>query len=141
MFSIEDIKRVLPQTFPFLLIDRIIDFKKGESLTAVKNITANEWVFGDGGHPCDVFPETLLIEAAAQTGLALYALSKNSCAPIKLTIGKIDGFFKEQAKVGDQLKITAFATKMMTNLGYIKIEITLSDLEIANIDLMYSARR
>ena len=57
-------------------IDKIIDFKKDESLTATKLITGNEWCFEGGKIESDVFPETLLIEAAAQTGLCLYHLSK-----------------------------------------------------------------
>src|SRR3989338_8135555 len=63
------IAAILHQSYPFLMIDRVVDFKKGESLTAIKNITGNEWVFE--GQPCQtgVFPETLLIEAAAQAAI------------------------------------------------------------------------
>ena len=70
------IAQILPQSYPFLMIDRVVDFKKGESLTAVKNITGNQWVFE--GQPCQtgVFPETLLIEAAAQAAILFYRAEK-----------------------------------------------------------------
>lgn len=65
MLDTKQLQAILPHAYPFLLIDKVLDYKEGESLTAVKNITANEWPFtGDGEHT-DIFPETLLIEAAA----------------------------------------------------------------------------
>ncbi len=65
----QDLKKILPQAYPFLLIDRVTDYKEGESLTAVKNITANEWPFeavADENLSNSHVPETLLIESAAQ---------------------------------------------------------------------------
>jgi len=90
----DQLKDILPHTYPFLLIDRVIDYTPGESLTAVKNITANEWSFGGFGQTVpreagglsdsrqlsdvgsqskemEIFPETLLIEAAAQAAFSL----------------------------------------------------------------------
>ncbi len=73
------IAAILPQSYPFLMIDRVVDFQKGESLTAIKNITGNEWMWEGQCRPpagaespwdtTNVFPETLLIEAAAQAAI------------------------------------------------------------------------
>ena len=71
MIDYQTIREILPQAYPFVMIDRIIDFKKGESLTAIKNITGNEWVYDAEHESNPVFPETLLIEAAAQAALVL----------------------------------------------------------------------
>jgi 3-hydroxyacyl-[acyl-carrier-protein] dehydratase len=54
---------LLPQQYPFRMIDEIIDYKEGESLTAVKNITGNEWVFEGANAGSGTFPETLIMEA------------------------------------------------------------------------------
>lgn len=91
-----ELKEILPHAYPFLLIDRVIEVKKGESLTAIKNITANEWCCNgaeSGAWPSvpavsdsagegrahlsqsHIFPEVLLIEAAAQAALVLYRVS------------------------------------------------------------------
>ena len=70
------IAKILPQSYPFLMIDRVVDFKKGESLTAIKNITGNEWFFDDQSCKTGVFPETLLIEAAAQAAILFYRPEK-----------------------------------------------------------------
>ena len=69
--DLEEILRILPQAPPFVMIDRVVDFKKDESLTAIKNITGNEWVFENHEYPGDVFPETLIIEAFPSPGPVL----------------------------------------------------------------------
>jgi len=58
--------QMLPHRYPFLLIDRVIDFKKGESLTAIKNVTINEPFFPGHFPRRPVMPGVLVIEAMAQ---------------------------------------------------------------------------
>jgi len=72
MLGFKELRAILPQSYPFLMIDRVIDIKKGESLTAIKNITANEWFFEGKDQGSSVLPETLIIEAAVQAALVLY---------------------------------------------------------------------
>jgi len=69
MLDYEQLKKILPQAYPFLLIDRVENIQPGQSLTATKNITANEWPFTEGRERVQHYPETLLIEAAAQAAL------------------------------------------------------------------------
>ena len=75
MLDHNDLKRILPQSYPFLLLDRVEEYSEGQSLVAIKNITADEWFFQeaeDDPSKTQYFPETLLIEAAAQAALVLY---------------------------------------------------------------------
>ena len=75
MLTLDDLKHILPQAYPFLMIDRAEQYIEGKSLTAVKNITADEWFFQNDEahfHPTKHFPETLLIEAAAQAALVSF---------------------------------------------------------------------
>ncbi len=68
VFDINAIKKILPHRYPFLLIDKIIDFKLDESIIGVKNVTVNEPFF-EGHFPGQpVMPGVLIIEAMAQTG-------------------------------------------------------------------------
>lgn len=66
-----EIQRLLPHRYPFLLIDRVLEFHAGESLVGIKNVTVNEPFFEGHfpGHP--VMPGVLIIEAMAQTAGAL----------------------------------------------------------------------
>ncbi len=68
VFDINAIKKILPHRYPFLLIDKIIDFKLDESIIGIKNVTVNEPFF-EGHFPGQpVMPGVLIIEAMAQTG-------------------------------------------------------------------------
>ena len=63
--DVRDIAAMLPHRFPFLLVDRVIDYTVGERLRAIKNVTINEPFFQ--GHFPDrpVMPGVLIIEALA----------------------------------------------------------------------------
>src|SRR5438105_10233454 len=69
--DINEICRILPHRFPFLLIDRVIDLKRKERIVAIKNVTINEPFF-DGHFPnLPIMPGVLIVEAIAQAGGAL----------------------------------------------------------------------
>ncbi len=70
--TIQEIMSYLPHRYPFLLVDRISDFVKGEKIVGVKNVTINEPFFQGHfpGHP--IMPGVLIIEAMAQVG-GIYA--------------------------------------------------------------------
>ena len=67
--DIRKIMDLLPHRYPFLLVDRVLEFNPGESITALKNVTLNEPYFQGHfpGHP--VMPGVLILEALAQRAL------------------------------------------------------------------------
>jgi 3-hydroxyacyl-[acyl-carrier-protein] dehydratase len=78
--DITDIRRYLPHRYPFLLIDRVVEVKAGESIVAYKNLSVNEPFF-DGHFPDNpVFPGVLLLEAMAQAAgiLGFYSQGKTN---------------------------------------------------------------
>ncbi len=74
MMSLEEIKKILPHRYPFLLVDRVLEVKKGEYCKALKNISGNEEVF-QGHFPSQaVLPGVMIIEALAQTaGIVIHS--------------------------------------------------------------------
>ena len=141
MIDYQTIRSILPQAAPFILIDKIIDFKKGKSLTAIKNITGNEWIFDDGALAGrgSIFPETLLIEAAAQAALVLYGLSEVSkqAKNTEFILCKIQAEFTENIDIGHQLSIYAYASKMLENKGYMDINLCTSTKRIGSVQIIY----
>ena len=75
--NIEEIKRLIPHRYPFLLIDKVIDIVKNESATGVKNVTVNEPYFPGHFPSLPVVPGVLQIESMAQTAAVLVAKSLN----------------------------------------------------------------
>ena len=105
----EDIIKILPHRYPFLLVDKIIEMEMGKRVVGIKNVTANEPFF-QGHFPGNpIMPGVLIIEAMAQTGGVLARLS----IPNVMERGEMGGiFFVSMDKVkfrksvvpGDQLR-------------------------------------
>ncbi len=106
--NINDVKNFLPHRYPFLLIDRVLDFTTGKNLTAIKNVSFNEPHFI--GHFPDqpIMPGVLIIEALAQaTGILAFKseVGKPLTGQIYMLVGVDKVRFKKSVEPGDQLKL------------------------------------
>jgi 3-hydroxyacyl-[acyl-carrier-protein] dehydratase len=138
----DTLKNILPHAYPFLLIDRVLDYTEGKELTAIKNITANEWVFNDRGAGITIFPETLIIEAAAQAAVVLYhvTLVKDSGARPLYLLGRAKAEFNEQVHIGDQMKLKVFAGKLIKNGGFSNIDVYVDKTLKAKVEIIYGIK-
>lgn len=114
--DIHAIMRQLPHRYPFLLIDRVLDCKPGETLTALKNVTINEPFFPGHFPQRPVMPGVLILEAMAQaTGLLAFASLGSAPAKdeIYYFVGIDKARFREPVEPGDQLifKVKVLASK------------------------------
>ncbi|CAN5339866.1 3-hydroxyacyl-ACP dehydratase FabZ [soil metagenome] len=102
------IKEYLPHRYPLLLVDRVLDWEAGKTITAIKNVTINEEIFNGHFPHKPVMPGVLMIEALAQTAALLSFLTlgvKPDANSVVYFIG-IDGArFKRPVEPGDQLKM------------------------------------
>ncbi|MFN5149064.1 MAG: bifunctional UDP-3-O-[3-hydroxymyristoyl] N-acetylglucosamine deacetylase/3-hydroxyacyl-ACP dehydratase [Flavobacteriia bacterium] len=108
LYNINDIERMLPHRFPFLMVDKIMEIRE-ESIVGVKNITMNEPIFTGHFPGNPVFPGVLQIEAMAQVG-GIFALSKVDEPHLYSTyFMKIDNVkFKQKVLPGDTLVFELF---------------------------------
>ncbi len=135
------LRELLPYVYPFLIIDYIENYTAGKTITAVKNITANEWPFTDAACQLTFYPETLLIEAAAQAALALYYLTFAADQPrFSPVIGRVYSSFSAQVIAGNQLKLKVAAGKFMRRTGYATADIFSGDNKCAEIKILYGTR-
>jgi len=103
-FNIDEIMSRLPHRYPFLLVDRVIDYVDDESIKALKNVTINEPHFMGHfpGHP--VMPGVLIIEAMAQVGGVLALSSTDDDKEYLMYFTGIDGVrFRKPVRPGDQI--------------------------------------
>lgn len=107
MLTIQDIQKLLPHRFPFLMIDRVLEIEHTKRLTAIKNVTCNEMHFLGHFPQRMVMPGVLMLEALAQACAILYQESypEESSDPNALFLFTgIDGAkFKRMVEPGDQL--------------------------------------
>ncbi len=136
------IRKILPQKPPFLLIDRVTEFAAGHALSAVKEITANDLYVLQQADGSRIFPQTLMIEAAAQAAsFFVYQTLAEQGSPEKRTIvlGKIKANITAAVEVGDVLQLKVLSGKIMASSGYADVE--LADREkkvLGDVQVFYS---
>ncbi len=125
--NIEEIMKILPHRYPFLMVDRIIELVPGERAVGVKNISINEPFFQ--GHFPDqpVMPGVLMLEAMAQVGAcALLSMDKYH-GHLAYLAGLDQVRFKKQAFPGDVLTISAELIRLMGSIGKARGKITIDN--------------
>jgi 3-hydroxyacyl-[acyl-carrier-protein] dehydratase len=110
MMNVDDIKEYLPQRYPFLLVDRVLEIDLGKRILAYKNVTINEPFFN--GHFPDnpIMPGVLIIEALAQAAGVLGFKSqekKPKDGYLYYFVGADDVRLKRPVIPGDQLMLEA----------------------------------
>jgi 3-hydroxyacyl-[acyl-carrier-protein] dehydratase len=141
--EIHQILQYLPQRYPFLLIDRVIDYTLGESLVAIKNVTINEPFFQGHFPHRPVMPGVLLIEAMAQ-GTGILAFKTGAAQPdnnsLYYLVGIDNARFKHPVEPGDQLVIEVKLIRAARGVWKYTASAKVDDKLVANADLMCMKR-
>jgi 3-hydroxyacyl-[acyl-carrier-protein] dehydratase len=104
--DIHDILKILPHRYPFLLIDRVLELKRKESIVAIKNVTINEPFFNGHFPGLPIMPGVLIVEAIAQAGGALLLTEVEDRANKVMVFTGIErAKFRRPVSPGDQLRI------------------------------------
>ena len=134
--NIDEIKRLIPHRYPFLLIDKVIDIVKNQSATGIKNVTVNEPYFTGHFPSSPVVPGVLQIESMAQTAAVLVAKSLNvldSTALVLLTtIDKAK--FRKPVVPGDVMLLAISVQKMRNNLWKFKGEVIVDSQKVSECE-------
>jgi len=146
MIEQDGITRILPQRFPFLFIDRVLEFEKGKKLVALKNVTINEEFFRGHFPLSPVMPGVLLIEAMGQAGIIFMNL--NNCDNLYEThdpeiyvLCSVKARFLHPVKPGDQIIIEVTPVKMTKDSGIVKTVARVNGEEAARAELIGTKRR
>src|ERR1041384_8521159 len=104
--DINEIFKILPHRYPFLLIDRVVEIERKQRIVAIKNVTINEPFFAGHFPNLPIMPGVLIVEAIAQAGGALL-LTEVEDRDQKLMVftGIERARFRRPVVPGDQLKI------------------------------------
>ena len=117
MLNKEDIKKIIPQREPFLMVDEVEECISGESAIAYKNVNKDEWYFKGHFPGNPIMPGVLICEALAQTG-AVAILSMEENKGKNALFGGIDKMkFKKMVTPGDRLKLEVKIIKRKGPIG------------------------
>jgi UDP-3-O-[3-hydroxymyristoyl] N-acetylglucosamine deacetylase/3-hydroxyacyl-[acyl-carrier-protein] dehydratase len=137
-----DIRRVLdtlPHRYPFVLIDRVLEFKGQDVLVALKNVTINEPYFNGHFPGNPVMPGVLQLEAMAQAA-GILMLRRTADAPKNAYFMSADKVkFRKPVRPGDQLIITARLTKARGDkLAMAEAECTVDGQVVSSAELLFT---
>ncbi|MFA6282350.1 MAG: 3-hydroxyacyl-ACP dehydratase FabZ [Candidatus Omnitrophota bacterium] len=137
--DINQIQKILPQSFPFLFIDKVIEIEAGKRVVAIKNLSINENFFQGHFPQNPVMPGVLIIEAMTQASIVLYwsAYKDKMTKDSKFYLGSVNVKFKQPVFPGDQLRIEAIAAKIMPTGGFIDVKTFNNGAEIAKAELVF----
>ncbi|MBQ1681469.1 MULTISPECIES: 3-hydroxyacyl-ACP dehydratase FabZ [Agathobacter] len=124
------IQEILPHRYPFLLVDRILDFEPGKMAIGRKCVSANEMQFMGHFPQKHVMPGVLIIEALAQTGAVAILSKEENKGKIALFGGIRNAKFKRQVVPGDVLELRCEIVAEKGPIGIGKAQATV-DGEIA----------
>ena len=137
--DINAILRQLPHRYPFLLVDRVLECHKGQSIRALKNVTYNEPFFPGHFPQRPVMPGVLIIEALAQTA-GILAFVTAGVFPDDNTrfyfVGIDEARFRRPVEPGDQLILTATLQRQMRGIWKFGAAALGGDTEVASASLM-----
>lgn len=141
--SFEEVRGLLKQRFPLLMVDNVMTLTPGSAMTAVKNVTGNELQFL--GHFPDyaVMPGTLIVEAIGQAASILFSKTTDSgCAPGEfLVLGTINNMrFITPIVPGDRMEINIKVLKIVKDLALIEGSVTVDGTLAASGQLGFARR-
>lgn len=117
--DIHEIKNYLPHRYPFLLIDRVLEYKEGEFLVAKKNVTVNEPFFSGHFPHHPVMPGVLIVEAIAQACAIMASRDlgvESSDQRVYLFTGIDKARFKRPVEPGDTIDINVQLLRRIRNM-------------------------
>jgi 3-hydroxyacyl-[acyl-carrier-protein] dehydratase len=139
----EEVKRLVPQRFPFLMVDKVLELEPGKSAVAVKNISGNDMVFLGHFPEKAIMPGALILEAMAQTAIILFAKSGSGDSRGKNHLyyfGSVKARFLHPAVPGDQLLIRVVNVKSLAAGAFVSGEAFVDNKKIAEAELVFSVR-
>jgi 3-hydroxyacyl-[acyl-carrier-protein] dehydratase len=117
VMNVEDIMKVIPHRYPFLLIDRIVELEPGVRAVAIKQVTINEPFFQGHFPDYPIMPGVLIVEALAQTGAVAGMVVPENQGKIALFAGIEAVRFRKPVVPGDTLRLEVTIQAMKRGIG------------------------
>lgn len=140
--DINQIKNAIPQRYPMLFIDEIIELDPGKRVVGIKHVTIKEPFF-QGHFPNEpIMPGTLVIEAMAQTSTFLFYQADQKPQKLNFYLGIVkDVRFFKPVLPESELKIIAEPVRLAEDTAYVKVKATVKDENVSTGELVFVRKK
>ncbi|WFD10055.1 3-hydroxyacyl-ACP dehydratase FabZ [Tepidibacter hydrothermalis] len=138
MLNVDEIKKIIPHRYPFLLVDKVVELEEGKKAVGIKNVTVNEPFFQGHFPDYPLMPGVLIVEAMAQVGaVAMMTVEEN-----KGKLGVFTGIdkvrFRKEVRPGDTLKMEVEMINMRRGIGKAEAKAYVGDELACSGTLMFA---
>src|SRR5262245_15820566 len=114
------IERILPHRYPFLLVDRVIEFELDKRIVGVKNVSLSERYLADGPDGRRVLPPTILTEVVAQVGAILILMKPENRQRLPFFAGIERVRYRRPIYAGDVVIVEAKVVRLRSRMGLLR---------------------
>jgi 3-hydroxyacyl-[acyl-carrier-protein] dehydratase len=136
MIEIAEILSLLPHAYPFLLVDRVLEYEPGKKIVGIKNVTFNEPFFPGHFPGNPVMPGVLIVEAMAQTAGILAFKTHPDMHGKVFFIGIDEARFRKPVTPGDQLRMVLEVVKHRKEIWVFDGIAYVDDVKVAEARIM-----
>lgn len=138
--SFDEVRDLLPQDYPFVLIDRVVELEPGARIVAVKSVSGNEWMFPGHFPGRALYPGVLLLESMAQAAILLVKQSRDDLEGAGFVLAGVRSRFLGPVVPGDQVRFTLTVDKLISTGGVMSAEATVEDRAVARASLTFAVQ-
>lgn len=137
--EIQEIMEFLPHRYPFLLVDRILEYEENQRIVGIKNVTINEPFFAGHFPGVPIMPGVLILESMAQVGgVLVFKTLPERDSKLVFFMGVENARFRKPVVPGDQLRIEMLVTRLKTRVGKLNGKAYVEGQLVAEADIMFS---
>ncbi len=136
----EQIKQIIPQRFPFLMLDRVVEIDPGVRVVGLKNLTGNEWFYQGHFPKKAITPGAMICEAIAQAGIVFFYATRPGRKDVTYLLGSLKIRFREPVLPGDQLHVEVTPIRVLSDAAILKGQVSVSGKLVAHAEFTLVAR-
>jgi len=139
IFDVQEVLKYLPHRYPFLLVDRIIEFEANQRIVGLKNVTINEPFFPGHFPGVPIMPGVLILESMAQVGgFLVFKAAEDREKKLVFFAGVENARFRRPVRPGDQLHIEMTVLKIKSRIGKLHGRARVDGQVAAEAEIMFS---
>ncbi|RXT13594.1 3-hydroxyacyl-ACP dehydratase FabZ [Ammoniphilus sp. CFH 90114] len=138
VLTYDEIRELLPQAYPMIMIDTVLELEPGERIIALKNVTGNEWMMPGHFPKQAIYPGIFIIEGLAQSSIVMLRSMQQEETEATYLLAGTKIRFVNVVKPGDQLHFTCSPVKIISTGGIVDCVATVNGETVAKGEISFA---